>query len=62
MYIHKYAYHSGFSDFLRGEHSNPYDEMEKFNANREWQRGQNAAYKMCLERTQRREVFRKQRG
>lgn len=47
-HLNKKAFDKGFKDFQKGEfYENPYDD---FTQSREWIRGQNAAFKMYLER------------
>lgn len=57
LHLIKVAFDKGFKSFQKGDYfNNPYDDGSW--ANKEWQRGQNAAYKMYYERNKVRESYR----
>ena len=74
LHLNKAAFDKGFKAFQKGDYyNNPYDELiksadnektitELYLASKEWQRGQNAAYNMYLERNIIRESYREQRS
>lgn len=58
-HLFRHAHDRGFKDFQKGNYFNNPFTLDTWKA-KEWQRGQNAAYKMYLDRNIQRETFRKQ--
>lgn len=60
QHLNKYAYNKGFSAFLAMDFNNPFPISSL--SNKEWERGQNAAYFMFLKRSKLREANRQNRS
>lgn len=60
QHLNRYAYNRGFSAFIAMNFDNPY-KLDTY-ANKEWERGQNAAYFMFVKRSKLREANRQNRS